>query len=528
MARALGFFNLLRFGLGSFFLATIYLNASQKIIGDINPTLFLVASITLVVSSVLYFSWSNTSRTTFNTLTLIQFVVDIICIIMIIHATGGIKSSLPMLLLINVAAGSVVMRYRYGVGVALIAVILLVGEHIYSIQELNIEANFHRLGLISAAIIFTSLIISAISHRAKEAEAKSDRQNESITALSAINNALVQDLDIGILVVDKSGKIETSNSAALELLGNDETEDSDTIEQIHSDLAHRFKLWREGKSESIVQIFSKLNGEGIHLEFERFGSKNSLTKITINSRREIHEKAHNMTLAAMGRMATGIAHEVRNPLMIISSASELLANKRYSSTDDKKAIKMIDSNCERINNLIEEVLNVGRNSEAHAEDIDLLKWLKSFLFTYCSYGNIPLTSIKLYCEPLTIRFSVQHLQQVATNLCDNAFRYAEPSEDEPLKVIAREYKKRFVIDFVSPGEKIRDDQAEKIFEPFFSTGKKDGGTGLGLYLCREICALNMARLTYVRSNDEGNCFRITIQRSANHDLSQSLSETAGY
>jgi len=85
-----------------------------------------------------------------------------------------------------------------------------------------------------------------------------------------------------------------------------------------------------------------------------------------------------------------------------------------------------------------------------------------------------------------------------------------------------------VIDFVSPGEKIRDDQAEKIFEPFFSTGKKDGGTGLGLYLCREICALNMARLTYVRSNDEGNCFRITIQRSANHDLSQSLSETAGH
>jgi len=195
------------------------------------------------------------------------------------------------------------------------------------------------------------------------------------------------------------------------------------------------------------------------------------------------------------------------------------------ATDDKKAIRMIDDNCERINNLIEEILNVGRNSEAHAEEIDLLKWLKSFLFNYCSYGNIPFSHIKLYCEQMTIRFSVQHLHQVTTNLCDNAFKYAKPSEEAPLKVIAREYKNRYVIDFISPGEKIREDRAEKIFEPFFSTGKKKGGTGLGLYLCKEICSLNMAKLNYIKTQEEGNCFRITIQRSANHDLAHSFTES---
>lgn len=524
MVRALGFFNLLRFGLGSFFLAMIYFKANDSNLGTVNPNLFFSAAVTLTFSSFAYFAWTNASRETFNLLTFFQFLIDILCVTAVIHSSGGMTSSINMLLLINVAAGSVVMRYQYGVTLALIAIFLLTGEHFYSILEHDQKQNFQRLAIICAAILTTSLLISAIANRARIAEAKADRQNESILALSAINNALVQDLDIGILVVDRAGRIETSNAASLDLLGHEDPSSASKLEHIHSDLAHRYKLWLQGKSESIVQVYNKINGDAIHLELERFGKKGSLTKITINSRKEIQEKAHQMTLAAMGRMATGIAHEVRNPLMTISSASELLASKRYASKNDVRAIKMISDNCERINNLIEEILNVGRNSETHAEDIDLLKWLKSFLYDYCSYGNIPLSSIKLYCQPLIVRFSIQHLHQVATNLCDNAFRYGDPSEEQPLQVVAREYKNRYVIDFVSPGEKIRDDLVEKIFEPFFSTGKKQGGTGLGLYLCREICALNMAKLSYVQTYTDRNCFRITIQRSSNHELSQTNSE----
>ena len=458
-------------------------------------------------------------------MTFLQFLIDVIIIILMIHSNGGVTSSLTTLLIITICAGCVILRIGYGFALAVTGIVLLWSEHIYSVIKESTSPDYQNLIFIGSAILATSAIICILSRRTRMAEAQSDEKEENILALSSVNNALIQDLEIGILVIDDSGLIETSNRAAFRLLGKEYNSETVRIGKIHKDLFYKHRLWVADKGTALVLLHNEETGDALNVEFERFGRDDVFTKVTIHSRADLQEKAHQMSLAAMGRMATGIAHEVRNPLTTISAANELLGSQKYTSKSEKKAIHMISTNCERINNIIEEVLTIGRSGDADMEEIKLREWLKSFLFNYCAYSSHPVESMKLYCEDIIIRFSKQHLHQVMANLCDNAYRYSEPSAENPLKIVAKNLKGLDVINVISPGEKIVPDLTEKLFEPFFSTGKDKGGTGLGLYICQEICTLNLAKLSYVETNSAGNCFRITLSNKSGANVTHSQTMT---
>lgn len=526
MLRALALFNLLRFGLGVFLLAMIFADGLELPLGKKDPELFLLCVIALVVTSLIYFFFNDADRRSFKLMTFLQFLIDVAIVISMIHSNGGVVSSLTTLLIITICAGCVVLRLNYGFSLAVIGITLLWGEHFYSVSNGLVESDYQNLTFISSAILATSAIICILARRTRKAEAQSDEHQENILALSSVNNALIQDLDIGILVIDDSGLIETSNRAAFRLLGKEYNRETVRIGKIHKELFYKHRLWVADKGNALVLLHNEETGDALNVEFERFGRDEVFTKVTIHSRADLQEKAHQMTLAAMGRMATGIAHEVRNPLTTISAANELLNSQKYTSKSEKKAIHMISTNCERINNIIEEVLTIGRSSDTDMEEIKLRDWLKSFLFNYCAYGSYPVESMKLYCEEdIVIRFSKQHLHQVMTNLCDNAYRYSEPNAETPLKIVAKNLRGLDVINVISPGEKITSDVTEKLFEPFFSTGKDKGGTGLGLYICQEICTLNLAKLSYIETSSAGNCFRITLSNKSGASVTHSQTIT---
>lgn len=525
MLRALALFNFLRFGLGMFLLAMIFSQDVELPLGKQNPHLLLVSSVALIATSFIYFFVGDSNRRSFKLVTFLQFLIDIMLVTLIIHSSGGVTSSLTTVMIITICAGCVVLRLTYGFSLAVAGILLLWTEHLFSVLKLAATPAYENLLFLSSAILATSAIISILARRARNAEAQSDEHQENVLALSSVNNALIQDLDIGILVVDDNGLIETSNRAAFALLGKERKRNVTRVAQLHKELFFKHRLWIADKGSALVFLQNAENGDAINVEFERFGRDNAFTKITVHSRADLQDKAHQMTLAAMGRMATGIAHEVRNPLTTISAANDLLATKKYASKTEMKATKMIEQNCARINNIIEEVLTIGRSSNADTEEIELRDWLKSFLFNYCSYGSHPVESMKLYCDKITIRFSKQHLHQVMTNLCDNAYRYSEPSTDDPLKIIAKNVKGIDMINVISPGEKIDPSISEKLFEPFFSTGKDKGGTGLGLYICQEICTLNLAKLSYVPLNTPGNCFRITLSNKAGSSVTHTQTIT---
>ena len=525
MLRALSLFNLLRFGLGIFLLSMIFADGLEIPLGKKDPTLFLHCTIALIVTSFIYFFLNDSSRRSFKLVTFLQFLTDVIIITLIIHANGGLIPSLTTLLIITICSGCVILRLVYGFSLAITGITLLWVEHLYSVIKESTASDYQNLIFTSSAILATSAIICILARRAREAEAQSDEHEENILALSSVNNALIQDLEIGIIVIDDSGLIETNNPAAFRLLGKEYSQEAVRIDKVHKELSHKHRLWVADKTTSLVLLHNEETGDALNAEFERFGRDNYFTKITIHSRADLQEKAHQMTLAAMGRMATGIAHEVRNPLTTISAANELLGSQKYTSKSEKKAIHMINTNCERINTIIEEVLTIGRSGNADVEEIKLREWLKSFLFNYCAYSSHPVESMKLFCEDIVIRFSKQHLHQVMANLCDNAYRYSEPTVENPLKIIAKNLKGIDVINVISPGEKIATDVTEKLFEPFFSTGKDRGGTGLGLYICQEICTLNLAKLSYVETKSAGNCFRITLSNKSGANITHSQTMT---
>lgn len=511
MLRALQFFNILRFGASVFFLAMIYFEGPNLSLGSERPDLFMLACIGMLITSLSYFFNVVDNNRTFKLITAMQFGLDLLLTTFMVHASGSITSEMTMALFIVVAAGCVVLRLNYGTGLAVAAIILISAEHVYSVFKLGVESQYNLLAMICAGLLITNIIISRLARRARTAEAESDEQHENIIALSAVNNALIQDLDIGIFVVDENGYIRTSNPAAFELIGKAKTPEVDNLSKIHRELFYKHRLWLTKKGDPLVFLNNTKNGNAINVEFERFEQEQAFSKITLSNEASLQEKAHQMTLAAMGRMATGIAHEVRNPLTTISAANELLVSKKYASNRERKATQMIAKNCDRINHIIEEILTIGRSNNVEMEDIRLRPWLQNFLTEFCEYGSHSAACIKLYCDDINARFSRQHLHQVMANLCENGFRHSEPTKEHPLVIVGTEVNDKSVIDVISPGDPIDDDVAEKLFEPFFSTSKDRGGTGLGLYICKQICALNLSALQYIDSN-VGNCFRITFSR----------------
>ena len=257
MLRALALFNLLRFGLGIFLLAMVFADGLEFPLGQKDPQLFLICIIALIATSLVYFFFNNADRRSFKLFTFLQFLSDVTIIIVMIHSNGGVASSLTTLLIITICAGCVILRITYGFSLAVVGITLLWGEHIYTVITNSTPADYQNLIFISSAILATSAIICTLAKRTRQAEAQSDEHEINILALSSVNNALIQDLEIGILVIDDSGLIETSNPAAFRLLGKEYNKETARIGKVHNELFYKHRLWIADKGTAIVLLHNE-------------------------------------------------------------------------------------------------------------------------------------------------------------------------------------------------------------------------------------------------------------------------------
>ena len=236
------------------------------------------------------------------------------------------------------------------------------------------------------------------------------------------------------------------------------------------------------------------------------------TLVFLDDISQIAQQAQQLKLASLGRLTAGIAHEIRNPLGAISHAAQLLQESEDLQGPDQRLAQIIQDHSKRMNLVIENVLQLSRRRQAEPQLLDLKYWLHRFASEFRSSAP---SDRQIHLETrggsLQTRMDPHQLTQVLTNLVQNGLRYSAQQHrlgQVWLQLFRDEKSDLPVLEVLDDGPGVSAEQEQHIFEPFFTTENK--GTGLGLYISRELCQSNQARLDYKPREGGGSCFRITF------------------
>jgi two-component system, NtrC family, sensor histidine kinase PilS len=225
----------------------------------------------------------------------------------------------------------------------------------------------------------------------------------------------------------------------------------------------------------------------------------------------VSRRAESLTLAAMGRFSASLAHEIRNPLAAISYAAQLLEESHDIIEGDRRMVQIIHQQCMRTNSIVESVLGLARRERATAEHIELVALLRAFIDEFKQTVPDETDNIALSAPLPNVSALIdsKHLHQIITALVQNARRHGHlPGEAARITLYVYKVEDTPVIDVTDRGPGISESIVPQLFRPFFTTSQH--GTGLGLYIARELCRANGAALDHVPTIDGGCCFRITL------------------
>lgn len=511
--RSLYYFNLYRLVLGVAFFTVGVSGGTFANLGQRSPGLFLAASIILILTAVISLVTITRGWPSFKMQACFQFGMDVILITLLSSASGGISSGLHLLLLVSVAAGGVVLPGLTSLFFAALGSILALIEHSTSLLTYTtVSGSYTQVGILGFALFSTSLVVNFIATRLKQAEAMAERSVSDIAKLSKLNELVVARLDTGILVVDHEARIHLCNDRARSLLG---FEHARTLQQVNQLLFEKFTQWRLDE-EQVQTVQLSIHGPNIALRFVAISEQaDTNVVIFLEDLSHAEQHAHQLKLAALGRLTSAVAHEIRNPLGAISHAGQLINESKELSSADRRLVDIVNEQSERINLIIKSILGLGRPHMSEPIVIDLDEWLHKFQTSFLQTHDCTAHSMSLHPTKLKVLMDPDHLHQVLTNLCENAIRHGDGNKDGSKVTMSGGYAKDRdlpFLDIANDGPEIPLQLQDKIFEPFFTT---DGaGTGLGLYLARELCQDNSAQLDYIRA-PEGSRFRIRFNRTSN-------------
>ena len=446
-----------------------------------------------------------------NSQMVIQVFIDILIVTLIMHAAGGVVSGFGLLLVITVAGGSILTDGRVAALFAAIATLAMLTQQIYTFFTLDfVTPHYTHAGLLGVAFFTTALFTSSYAGRLRQSEALAARQELDLASLAMWNEHIIQRMQSGAMVIDSDGHIQLMNESARRLLGLSRPPKNALLSELTPQLDSLYRLWREGNGKSSYFLDPMEHGLRSVVSFASMGDRGQEgTLIFFEDAALTTQRAQQLKLASLGRMAGSIAHEIRNPLGAISHAGQLLEESRNLDAADRRLTRIIHDNSARMNAMVENILQLGRQRATQPRTFELRPWLEGFLSEY--EGRHPdLRKVLEYSvEPagLEVRMDPSQLHQVLWNLCDNALQHAAEPARVCLSAGLSTPMERPFLEVTDNGPGLDQETGDQIFEPFFTTRKQ--GTGLGLYIARELCEGNLASLSLEPSR-QGARFRITF------------------
>ena len=514
----LNFLNLYRLLISGLFITFYFTGNPFPQLASHNVHLFYGASGGYLITALIFGVMIRIRKPDFNLQIHAQIYTDIIFITLIMHASGGVQSGIGTLIIISIAGGSIVIRGRHSLLFASVASLAVLYEEYYNTLEgIYLQGSSLQAGILGVTFFATAIITHFVARHIRESEALAVKRGVDLANMSQLTEHIIQRMQTGIMVIDQDDRLRLINESAWHMLSMPPVVNNPYLSALNKGLESSYKSWQDNNEAtssplqlspeypSLLPRFAKLSQE-----------ENSATLIFLEDASAMSREAQQLQLAALGRLTASIAHEIRNPLGAISHAGQLLAESPNMDKADLRLTQIISDHSKRVNTIIENVMQLGRGNQSYPQLVELDHYLENFLNDFMTGNQTKRDAflIKVPLDYMQVRFDPNHLQQILTNLCDNGLRHSESdsANKEEVKIEyhagVSENNNRPYLDIIDHGSGIDKETAAHIFEPFYTTAET--GTGLGLYISRELAECNQAHLTLLQTEAQGSCFRLTF------------------
>lgn len=441
-----------------------------------------------------------------------------------------------LLVLPVLMAGVMTTRLAAMATAAAVALVLLTGVWRATPSSSDGAVLLTQAGLAGIGVFMIALLAGELSGRLAREEMAARGSLELARQQAQLNRLVIEEMSDGVLVVDRRARVRAANPAARALLA------PRGLCRPAPFQLHGIEAWA-GLLSAVEQAFAvgawPESAREVRLQFDgdvsrtlqlraRFTRRRAIESdvmppeefcvVFLDDLRNVQSRMRQDKLAAMGRVSAGIAHEIRNPLAAIAQANALMLEDALPA-DQHRLARMVADNVERLKRIVDDVMEVAPGAAPEARVIDATAQVASVCAEWARTVQLPLGAasrlrLDLPKQSLGVLFDPEHLRRVLVNLLENARRHAS---DLPGSIVLRlgVVDGQGVLVVASDGETIPVDVEMHLFEPFFSTRSR--GTGLGLYICRELCARYGASIDYQplgESERHRNEFRVSMQRAA--------------
>lgn len=518
--RVVGLLNLYRLMVPAVLLSTQWLGRSEWALTPTDPALFLSACIAYFTVAVLLVVARRLNWSSLRIVALVNASVDAVAIAFVLYASGGVASGLGILLVLPVGAMSVLAGRRDAFLIAAMAAIGVLVQQIFSgLLQLTPTTDYITAGVLGVVLFGIALALLPVAGRLRESEALVRRQEIDLANMAQLSQYIVQHLRESILVVDLQDRVRLINESAAQILGDTSAYPDALLGEASPRLLYLLETWRQGVEETGIrplaeQTFVAADGARIiRAHFAPLGNASPAPVLVfLEDTSLIAEQVRQSKLAALGRLSASIAHEIRNPVGAMSHAGQLLAESPNLAQEDRRLTEIIRSNANRVSSIINSVLRLSRREDTHLETLHLQSWTQEFLEEFIETMQCPPEDLRtlMPSDDVEVRADPGQLRQIVWNLCENAFKHGGSNGfDRSVEIRAGRLSpnSRPFLEVADRGPGVPSEHRERIFEPFFSGGR---GTGLGLFLARELAQTNGATLLYEPRTGGGSVFRLVF------------------
>lgn len=491
---SLRYLNLYRFVLaGLLFVASVGLSPENSFfLAEFSKLHISVSALYLLATGIAVMPM-HSYRRFFNLQLSANTLLDIGVFTALMYAGGGLRSGFGALLLVSLAGAGLVGQGRLVLFYAATATLAVLGTEMYRALGDEFEhAAFLQAGLLSAGFFATAISARLLAKRVLANEELARQRGIALANQTLVSQRVIEEMQDGVLVVSQDAQVLQHNPRAERMLGLLAVADG-PLASYSPELARSFSSWREGGAVEPEPFLVVASGLTLRARFVRTESSERDVLVFLEDMGRVQARAQQLKLAALGRLTANIAHEIRNPLSAISHAGELLLEERRGETQDR-LVRIVRDNTLRLDRIVRDVLELGQRDRVHREPIEMNAFLAMFRDEFCVKEKLEGEIVRMDVSTSgLLLFDRSHLHQVLWNVFGNALRHSRREAGSILvRVCPGRNAATLELHVTDDGEGVGVDLREHIFEPFFTTHSR--GTGLGLYIARELCEANGARL----------------------------------
>ncbi len=490
--------------------------ALNEILPRSNQESLQLATLSYLVLTVLGMLFTVNEQLTKTPVTIL-LVTDLLLTILIVRYSGGVDSGLGSLLLITVGIGGLSLPLQQSLLVAAIASCSVVYTEMLPLSG-DTDTDLLQAALLGIGYFVITAFLQYVGQRVKTTEQLARAQADTILDLRHLNELIVQRMRTGIIVITFDGAIRLVNDAARNLLNIEEKRPF----WLNKPIYDRLQRWKESPEDTMNTYQVNSEHPVVSINFAKLQTtEHSDIIIFIEDTGRMSQQAQQLKLASLGRLTASIAHEIRNPLGAISHAAQLLEESPMLEIADKRLLSIIDTHTHRVNTIIETILELSRKRPNKIEKIKISDLIHDCIHEREMHTDQHNDNISLNLkEDCWIEINANQVKQVLHNLIDNGLRYSHHKTNKrSIEILVDKHpdNQQFYMEIQDQGEGVPSDQVKNLFEPFYTT--ENGGTGLGLYIAKELSEANRLLLSYI-SERPGGCFRLLFS----HAISQTIQD----